>query len=112
MTVANIDLIKKLPFEEEFSSPLDISDILLICKEYSKLGWQIQLQIENILDNGIEDAIASGLVKQEALPFIKEFLKSIYDNGYLGDSAAQARDCFELISQYQSTHEMVNHNIN
>ena len=35
--------------EEEFSIPLDVSDILNICKEYNKLGWQIQGQIENIL---------------------------------------------------------------
>ena len=29
--------------DDEYSIPLDISDIINICREYNKLGWQIQI---------------------------------------------------------------------
>lgn len=87
--------------EEEFSIPLDISDIISICREYNKLGWQIQQQIENILEVGVEESIRSGNVKQEALPHIKSFLKAICSNAYFGDAVSQAHDCIKLIQEYE-----------
>lgn len=87
--------------EEEFSIPLDISDIISICREYTKLGWQIQSQVENILEVGVEESIKSGNVKKQSLPHIKSFLLSIHQNAYFGDAASQAHDCVQLIKQYE-----------
>jgi hypothetical protein len=90
--------------EEEFSIPLDISDIINICREYHKLGWQVQSQVENILEVGIEESIKSGVVIKQSLPLIKSFLLSINQNAYFGDAASQAHDCIELIRQYEEKH--------
>ena len=87
--------------EEEFSIPIDISDIILICQEYNKLGWQIQSQIAFILENGVEESIKTGIVKNESLPLIKGFLKQITNNAYFGDATSQAQECIELIKQYE-----------
>lgn len=92
--------------DEEFSIPLDISDIINICREYNKLGWQIQNQVENILEVGVEESIKSGNVKRESLPHIKSFLHSICSNAYFGDAVSQANDCIQLISEYESTHKV------
>lgn len=96
--------------EEEFSIPLDLSDIIFICQEYYKLGWHIQSQIEYILENGVDESVKSGVVKKEALPHIKNFLKQIYDNGYFGDASSQAQDCIELIKQYEEPPKQFNLN--
>lgn len=93
-------------FDDEFSIPLDISDILFICKEYNKLGWQIQNQVESILEIGIEESIKSGHVKRISLPHIKHFLQAICKNAYFGDAIAQATDCIELINLYEEQHAM------
>jgi hypothetical protein len=93
--------------EEEFSIPLDISDIINICREYNKLGWQIQSQIENILEVGIEESIKNGAVKQQSLPHIKNFLISITVNPYFGDATSQADDCIQLIRQYEEKYQTV-----
>lgn len=87
--------------EEEFSIPLDISDIINICREFNKLGWQIQNQVENILEVGVEESIKSGIVKQQSLPHIKSFLKSICQNPYFGDAISQAQDVIYLISEFE-----------
>jgi len=87
--------------EEEFSIPLDISDIISICREYNKLGWQIQQQVENILEVGVEESIRSGNVQRGALPHIKSFLKAISQNAYFGDAVSQAHDCIRLIQEYE-----------
>lgn len=87
---------------EEFSIPLDISDILNICKEYNKLGINIQNYIDVMLDCGVEKAINSGSVKKEYLVFIKDFLKSIENNPYFGDAATQCRECIQLINNFQT----------
>lgn len=92
--------------EEEFSIPIDITDILNICKEYNKLGWQIQRQIENILEVGIEESIKSGLVKKESLSHIKNFLLAIGKNPYFGDAVSQAHDCINLISEYEEKNKL------
>lgn len=92
--------------DEEFSIPLDISDIISICKDFNSLGWQIQQQVENILEVGVEESIKSGFVKKESLPRIKHFLRRICDNAYFGDAVSQAQDCIELIHNYEETHNI------
>lgn len=87
--------------EEEYSIPLDISDIINICREFNKLGWQIQNQVENILEVGVEEAINNGIVKQQSLPHIKSFLRAISKNAYFGDAVSQAEDCIKLIDAYE-----------
>lgn len=92
--------------EEEYSIPLDISDIIAICREFNKLGWQIQQQVENILDVGVEESIRSGYVKKESLPHIKSFLQCVGQNPYFGDAVIQANDCITLIKQYEEKHKL------
>lgn len=87
--------------DEEYSIPLDISDIIVICKEFNKLGLQIQNQVEHILEIGVDESIKNGYVKRESLPHIKSFLKSICQNPYFGDAIAQANDCIQLIQNYE-----------
>lgn len=86
---------------EEFSSPIDITDIISICKEYNKLGWQIQNQVENIIEFGVEESIKSGFVKQESLPHIREFLIAVSRNPYFGEAILQAQQCVDLILKYE-----------
>lgn len=86
---------------EEYDIPLDISDILNICKEYNKLGWNLQNQVESIVEWGVSDSINNGIVKRESLPHIKNFLCKIIENPYFGDAISQAQDCINLIKQYQ-----------
>jgi hypothetical protein len=92
--------------EEEFSNPLDISDIISICRDFNSLGWQIQQQVENILEVGVEESIKSGFVKQESLPHIKRFLRKICKNAYFGDAVSQAQDCIELIHNYEEKYKI------
>jgi hypothetical protein len=92
---------------EEYSIPLDISDIINICREYNKLGWQMQSQVESILEVGVEESIKDGNVKQQSLPHIKSFLLSIYNNAYFGDAASQAHDCVQLIKEYEEKSKCV-----
>lgn len=91
--------------DEEYSIPLDISDIINICREYSKLGWQMQQQVENILEVGVEESIRSGNVKKESLPHIKSFLHAICGNAYFGDAVSQAHDCIKLIQNYENKYQ-------
>jgi len=93
--------------EEEFSIPLDIFDIINICREYNKLGFQIQQQVENILEVGVEKSIKEGFVKRESLPHIKSFLQAVSENPYFGDAVSQAYDCINLIKEYQETHKQI-----
>lgn len=87
--------------DEEYSIPLDISDIITICREYNQLGWQIQNQVENILEIGVEESIKNGNVKQSSLPQIKKFLHAVCANPYFGDAVSQAHDCIKLIVDHQ-----------
>lgn len=86
--------------DEEYSIPLDISDIISICREYNKLGHQIQNQVENILEVGVEESIKNNSVKKESLPFIKNFLQLITKNVYFGEAVLQANLCVKLIDEY------------
>ncbi len=90
--------------EEELTIPLNLEDILSICREYSNLGWQVQGQVELILDRGVDASISSGRVKKENLPIIKAFLKSIASNAYFGDAVDQAEKCLSLISSFEGVH--------
>ena len=92
--------------DEEFSIPLCIDDIISICRDYNSLGWQVQNQIENILEVGVEEAIRSGKVKQESLPHVKYFLRRICGNCYFGEAVSQAEDCLKLIHQYEHKHQV------
>lgn len=92
--------------DETFENPIDLSDILTVCKEYSKLGWQIQNQIETITELGIEEAIKGGLVKVSSLPLIKHFLQSVCENPLFGDASFQANECIALIENYELKHPL------
>ena len=93
--------------DERYSSiPLCINDIISICKDFSHLGFQIQNQIDNILEIGIEEAINNGSVKQISLPHIKFFLCRICDNPYFGDASLRAQDCLTLIKQYEDKYQV------
>lgn len=93
---------------EDFSTPLNINDLLEICKEFNKLGWQIQSQMEHLLELGIEDAIKSGFVKYQSLPHIKQFLKSINNNPLFGDASQIAADLVIEISCYEQQNNKIN----
>jgi len=86
--------------------PICITDIITICREYTKLNWQIQNQMEDILEVGVDEAIENGSVSKASLPYIKNFLKRICDNAYFGDAVDQANDCIELIRQYEDRHKI------
>jgi hypothetical protein len=105
-TLAVIDTSTSNDKDDEFSIPIDISDIISICKDFNSLGWQVQNQIENILENGVEESIKSGNVKQESLPRIKYFLHRICDNAYFGDAVSQAQDCLLLIQTYEEKYKV------
>jgi hypothetical protein len=92
--------------DDEFSIPIDISDIISICKDFNSLGWQIQNQVENILEVGVEESIKSGFVKQESLPHVKYFLHKICKNAYFGDAVSQAQDCIKLIQQFEEKYKV------
>jgi hypothetical protein len=92
-----LELVKN----EEYDIPLDISDILAICKAYNQLSWRIQGQVESIIEIGVNESINSGNITHQSLPYIMDFLKQITKNAYFGDSVAQAQECIELIKQYQ-----------
>lgn len=91
--------------DDEFSIPIDISDIISICKDFNSLGWQVQNQIDNILEIGVEESIKTGNVKPKSLPLIKFFLRRICGNPYFGDAVSQAQDCLVLIERYEEQHK-------
>ena len=94
------DLVKRVDDEEEMSIPLDISDILEICKEYSLLGFNIQNQVQNILENGVDECLLAGSVKENHLPHIKAFLHKIQQNPYFGDAGYQADMVIKKIDDF------------
>jgi hypothetical protein len=104
MNSNELDTLQLVPItpdkEEEYSIPLCIDDIMNICREYNKLGYEIQSQVENILEVGVVESIKVGNVKQQSLPHIKNFLQQIVSNAYFGDATSQARECIYLINEY------------
>jgi hypothetical protein len=93
--------------EEDFEIPLDIEDVISICREYNKLGWQLQNQTEAILNMGVEEALTSGYVKKEALPHVKEFLQQVITSISVGGAVSQASDCIDIINQYLAKHKTI-----
>lgn len=85
------------PELEEVNIPIDISDILFICKEYSLLGPEIQKQIQLVMENGVQESIKDGSVKKQHIIYLRDFLNKITKNPYFGDAVFQAKECiFEL----------------
>lgn len=93
--------------DEEYSIPLNISEIIFICKEFNKLGINLQNQVENLLEFGVEESIKNGFVKQQSLPLIKNFLNLICENQYFGDAASQAKDCIKLINAFEDKYKII-----
>jgi hypothetical protein len=90
--------------EEIFSNPIDLSEVLSICKHFSLLGYNVQHQIELITEIGIDEAVKSGAISLAALPHIKDFLHQISQNFLLGDAANQAVGLLYLIDAYELSH--------
>ncbi len=66
------------------------------------MGWQIQNQVEELTEIGIDEAIKIGSVKVTALPHIKDFLCAVSNNMYFGDAADQAKECIALIEIFET----------
>lgn len=97
--------------EDEFTIPLDIQDIINICKEYNQLGWKMQNQVQDILEMGIEECIKTNKVNKESLPHIKNFLQQIIKNPYFGDSTFQSIEIIKEINRYmQESNQNKNYN--
>jgi len=98
--------------QDDLDIPLSMFDILNVCREYSLLGWQIQSQVEQIVDLGIEDAILSKAVAVSSLPHIRAFLQQVIRNPLFGDAADQAQECVMLIDAYQDKHPITSNAAN
>ncbi len=105
MSKRDFDVLKVLSSldddTDEFSIPLDLSDLLLICQEYNKLGWNPQYQITYIAEHGVSSAIKNGVLKKEVIPSIRAFLKAIAKNAYFGDAVSQAEECLLALEAYE-----------
>jgi hypothetical protein len=97
---------------EYLDIPLDITEIISICKEYSKLDYSLQQQVEYILDYGVAESIKAKMVKKENLPQIKSFLRKICEIPFFGDASDQSRECIELITIFEFTEKNCNLNLN
>jgi hypothetical protein len=85
---------------DEIDVPLDLSDILAICQEYSLLGFQLQNCLTNILDNGVEETVNSGKLNLSHIPFLIGFLDILSKNPYFGDAAYQAKQVKVLLQKF------------
>jgi hypothetical protein len=92
--------------------PIDISDIISICKEFSSLGTSLQGQIEYILENGVSQSINDGVVARKSLPFIKNFLMAIIANPYFGEARDQAKSIIELVKEFEEKNKKKDYLIN
>lgn len=89
--------------QETINTPISMFDILSICREFSKLGYQMQQQVETITELGIKDAINSKAVSAAALPHIKFFLQQVIRNPYFGEAVDQAADAVRMIENWQES---------
>lgn len=96
--------------DDEYSIPIGLSDIINICQEFSKLGWQVQSQIDSLLEIGVEESIKSNVVRHESLPHIKNFLNQIIKNPYFGDATYQAEECIYMIDSYYESVKNLSYN--
>jgi hypothetical protein len=100
-TLSLVEASASLEEKETLDIPIDIGDIIGVCKEYSALGWQIQTQIEAIKEFGLEDGVKRGSVKAQSLPLIRDFFKKIVENAWFGDAAEQAYELIMLIDDLE-----------
>lgn len=56
---------------------MELYDLIQLCKKYSRMGWAVQQQLDNILDMGLAAAIEEGKVNPNALDIIREFLGDV-----------------------------------
>lgn len=91
--------------DTSFSIPLDINDIISICRQYAMLGWEMQGQIESLLEIGVAASIQNGSIKSNSLPFIKDFLQHITKNAYFGEATLQAEECLYLLDTLNNQQE-------
>jgi hypothetical protein len=92
------------PADPSSDIPLDLSDLLTVCREYTKLGLNLQHQVEILIEYGVDTAINQRLVSRSALPHIRAFLKVIGSSWVFGDSSLQASDLIDAIDCYQHQH--------
>jgi hypothetical protein len=96
--------LQLISIEQEAPIPLDISDIIAICREYSKLGYSMQKQVDAITELGIQDALKTNAVSVSSLPHIKFWLQQVIRNPLFGDAGDQAADVVRAIELFQEQH--------
>lgn len=87
------------------STPIDISEVIALCKEYAILGSAIQNQIDFILENGVEEAIKNNKITY--IDYIKDFLTKMSAIYYLGDAALQAEDCLNQLNKIKTKSKVI-----
>lgn len=104
----NIDInlinnVNKEKNKEKKADPesLNIYDIINICIEYNKLGYNIQKQVKAILESGVEQSIRNGKITSESIPHIKQFLSYICENSYSSEASEQAFQCYLMIEEFE-----------
>jgi hypothetical protein len=90
--------------EEDLDIPLCVEDLIVICREYTRLGYQMQQSVDAIMDLGIEDAVNSKAVSAAALPHLKHFLQQVIRNPLFGDAVDQAAETVRAIEDWQEVH--------
>lgn len=90
-----------------YDIPLNISDILHICKEYSKLGLNMQNQINYIVEFGLEECIQNKYIKTEHLPYICSFLEKLCENVYFGDAVSQSKEIIFNIKAHMENSKLL-----
>jgi len=63
----------------------DMADILNVCKEYTRLGWAVQEQLETALDKGGD--VDGGELNPNALDQLDDFLNACECAGIDADEA-------------------------
>ena len=95
-----MSFLKKRLSLEESAIPLDINDLLHICKEYNSLGSKIQNNIDQILELGFDKVFETNSIDIGSIPFILNFFDEIVKNPYFGDACSQAQNSIYLINAF------------
>jgi hypothetical protein len=76
---------------------MDLTTILDICKEYNRLGWAVQEQLEKVIDDSdnIKEMVEDGKLNPNALKYIKTFLENIAD--LTGDETGEVELILEMM---------------
>ena len=101
ITATETEQLQLVQVEDPFNTPISTFDILAICREYSKLGYQMQQQVETLTELGIQDAINSRAISAAALPHIKFFYQQVIRNPLFGDAVDQAAEIVRAIEDWQ-----------